>query len=314
VFSKDSLTSFARSRLPLSDVQIIARLPGVAAAGAMGALPARLALPRGTADIAVMGILAGQPGAPTTVSSRLLRPGEAVVDPSLRSAGVRLGSTIRALAGGPPLRVAGFVTAGQYELLPAIWTTMGSWQQLSAAAAPETRGSQPWAQVLTIRLAPGASAAQVAGEVSARLGGVDAVAPGQAVLAIPGAVAMRSTIQQLIVAVLAVTLLVAALFAALYTTERRVELARLRALGASARHLASGVLVQVELPVILAFAVGYAVTGGLLAAAPPTFPAALPLARVLALGTLIAVAGALGAAGTIVTVVRIDPATAMEET
>lgn len=39
VFSPDSLTSFARSRLPLSEVPVIARLPGVAAAGAMGALP-----------------------------------------------------------------------------------------------------------------------------------------------------------------------------------------------------------------------------------------------------------------------------------
>jgi putative ABC transport system permease protein len=260
-----------------------------------------------------MGVLPGQPGAPAVVSGRLLRPGEAVVDPSLRSAGVRLGSTIRALAGGPPLRVVGYVTAGQYELLPTIWTTMASWQQLSAAAAPETRGSQPWAQVLTIRLAPGASAARVAGEISARLGG-DAVTPGQAVLAIPGATAMRATIQQLIVAVLAVTLLVAALFAALYTTECRAELARLRALGASARRLGGGVLVQVELPVVVAFTVGYLVTGGLLAAAPPSFPAALPLARALGLGALIAAAGALGAVGAMVRVVRIDPATAMEET
>lgn len=260
-----------------------------------------------------MGMLPGRPGAPSTVSGRLPHSGEAVVEESLRSAGVRLGSTIRALAGGPPLRVVGYVTAGEYELLPAIWTTMGSWQQVSAAAAPETRGSQPWAQVLTIKLAPGASAARVAGEVQARLGG-DAVTPGQAVLAIPGATAMRATIEQLIVAVLAVTVLVAALFAALYTTERRPELARLRALGASARRLATGVLIQVELPVITAFAVGYLVTAGLLRAASAGFPAVLPLTRALGLGALIAAAGALGALGAVITVVRVDPATAMEET
>src|ERR1035438_9489923 len=38
VFSRDSLGSFARSRFPLTDLPLIARLPGVAAAGAVGTL------------------------------------------------------------------------------------------------------------------------------------------------------------------------------------------------------------------------------------------------------------------------------------
>jgi putative ABC transport system permease protein len=262
-------------------------------------------------DAALLGVQVGQPSTPVLVTGRLPLDGEAVVDVSLRSAAVRLGSRIRVLAGGPPLLVVGYTDAGQFELLPTVWTTLGSWQRLSAAAEPETRGGPPWAQVLTVRLAPGADPARVT--VAVRKGlGEDAVTRGQAILAIPGAIAMRSTIEQLIASVLLVSMLVAALFAALYTTERQPELARLRALGASARQLATAVLIQVELPVIVAVLAGYLITSGLLAAAPRGFPATLPFARALGLGALLAAAGALGTIGAVIRVVRIDPATAME--
>ncbi len=103
VFSRDSLGSFARSRLPLTDLARIARLPGVAAAGAVGTLTTAMALPHGTVDVALIGTLSGRPGVPpATVSGRLPHPGEdaAAVDVILRSDGVRIGSWLRALAAG----------------------------------------------------------------------------------------------------------------------------------------------------------------------------------------------------------------------
>jgi putative ABC transport system permease protein len=315
VFSRDSLGSFARSRLPLTDLARIARLPGVAAAGAVGTLTTAMTLPHGPADVAVIGTLNGRPGAPpAAVSGRLPRPGEdaAAVDVTLRGDGVRIGSQIRALAGGPPLRVTGFITGGQFELLPTVWTPLAAWQALAAATQPESRSTILVAQVLTVNLAAHAPAGRVQQEISHLLGAT-VLTRGQAVLAIPGAAAMRSTITALIAAVLIVTAAVCALFAALYTAERRGELARLRALGASARRLALGLLLQAEAPAIIAAVIAYLLAGALLAVAPQQFPVALPVPDAAGIGVLILLAAAAGTTIPALRVTRIDPAITLEE-
>lgn len=186
------------------------------------------------------------------------------------------------------------------------------WRALRAAAQPETRGAVPAAQVLTIRLAAGADAARVTAAASARLA-ASAVTRDQAMLAIPGASAMRSTLGELIAAVLVVALLVTALFAALNTAERRGELARLRALGAPTRRLCAGLLIQVEVPIVIAVAAAYLITAALLAVAPPDFPVALPLSRALYLAALILLAGLLGTVGGLAGVLRADPVTTGED-
>lgn len=107
VFSRPSLSSFARSTVALAGIPRLARLPGVAG---VGALTTTMALPQATTDVAVIGALMGRPGAPAAVvAGRLPRAGEAAaaVDVGLRADGVRIGSRIRSAAGGPPLRVVG---------------------------------------------------------------------------------------------------------------------------------------------------------------------------------------------------------------
>jgi putative ABC transport system permease protein len=326
VFSANSLDSFARSRLPLADAARVARLPGVAAVGALGTLTTVMTLPHGTADVAVIGTLPGRPGAPTSVGSgRLPGPGtgtgtdsadanSAVVDGSLRADGVQIGSLLRTTAGGPALRVTGFVSGRQYELLPTVWTSLTAWQALTAAAQPETRSTTPDAQVLTVRLAPHAKPAAVQQEISSLLGAaVVTVTRSQAMLAIPGAAAMRTTISELIAAALIVATGVTALFSALYVTERRAELGRLRALGASARRLALGMLIQAWAPAICATALAYLLAELLIAVAPPAFPVGLPIPDAAGLGALIALAATVGALVPAARIARIDPATSLEE-
>jgi putative ABC transport system permease protein len=315
VFSRDSLGSFARSRLPLTDLARVARLPGVAAAGAMGTLTTAMTLPLGPVDVAVIGWLSGRPGAPPAiVSGRLPRPGEdaAAVDVSLRSDGVRIGSQIRALAGGPPLRVTAFITGRQFELLPTVWTPLAAWRALAAVAQPESRSAVPVTQVLTVNLAAPAQAARLQQQISHLLDAT-VLARAQAVLAIPGAAAMRSTLTALIVAVLIVAAVVCGLFAALCTAERRTELALLRALGASGRRLALGLLVQAEAPAVIAAVVAYLLAGALLAAAPPQFPVALPVPDAVGIGVLILLAAAAGTSIPVLRTARIDPAIILEE-
>lgn len=219
---------------------------------------------------------------------------------------------LRPLAGGPALRVTGFITGRQFELLPTVWTSLATWQALTAAAQPESRSAVPVAQVLTVSLAPGAQPTTVRREISSRLGAT-VLTRSQAVLAIPGAAAMHSTIAGLIAAVLVVAAIVTALFAALYTAERRSELARLRALGTPARRLASGLLVQALAPAVLAAIIAYLLAALMITAVPPQFPVKLPVPDAASLGALILVAAVAGTSLSVLRIARIDPATILEE-
>lgn len=316
VFSHDSLNSFARSQVSLADVPVAAHVPGVAAVGAIGTLTTTMPLPDGTQQLSVIGMQPGRPGsAPTPVAGRLPHAGEdaVAVDVSLRADGVKIGDSLRASAGGPAMRVAGFVPDERYALLPVVWTTLDTWQALSGAAEPETRSPAPTSQALTVRLAPGANSQRTAAALARALD-ASVVTRGQAELAIPGASAMRSTLNELVAAVLIVALLATALFAALQTLERQAELARLRALGASARALAAGLLAQVEIPVVISAVIAYLLTIALITVAPPAFPVALPVSTALGLAGLILVAGLIGAIGSVIRVIRIDPALTLENT
>ena len=122
---------------------------------------------------------------------------------------------------------------------------------------------------------------------------------------------MRSTIDELIGASLAVATVVTTLFFALITAERRGELARLRAFGASTWRIAGGLVVQGEAAVAVGVAAGYSGAIVLLAAAPPSFPAVVTARSAIGLAIAFLITGAIGAGATLISVARLDPATAM---
>jgi putative ABC transport system permease protein len=122
---------------------------------------------------------------------------------------------------------------------------------------------------------------------------------------------MRSTIDELIGASLAVATVVTTLFFALITAERRAELARLRAFGASTWRIAGGLLAQGEAAVAVGVAAGYLGAIALLAAAPPSFPAIVTARAAIGLAIAFLITGAIGAGVPLISVARLDPATAM---
>jgi putative ABC transport system permease protein len=257
-----------------------------------------------------MGVLPGRPGAPADAPADAPTAGTALADISLRADGVRVGSRLRTDAGTTPLRVTGFVPDTRFQFLPTVWISVADWQRIRDRLQPETRGLPAEAQVLTVRLAPGAPPATVARAIDALLR-ASALPRAEAALQIPGARQMRSTIDQLIAAALAVATVITSLFFALITAERRGELARLHSLGASTGRITAGLLAQGEAAVAVAVAAGYALALALLAAAPPSFPATLTLPAAGGLAITFLATGALGIAVSLISTARLDPATTM---
>jgi putative ABC transport system permease protein len=314
VFSADSLLSLERSSLPLTAADRVRQVPGVADVGAIGSLLAPAFSPDGELDVAVLGFVPGRPGSPPVVSGgRLPAAGElgvAAADATLRRR-VRLGQTITVAGSRRPLRIVGFVDDARYQLQPTLWTTIQSWQAIGDQVRPERRTSRPTVQALPVRLAPGATPAKVARQIDTTLGTTTTVPRGRAVLAIPGARQMRATFGQIITTTLLVAALVVALFFALLVVERRGLLAMLKALGASDRRLAGGLLVQALLATATGLAVGGLLAWAMTAMLPPSFPAVFRATTTAVLVAATLATGTAGAALSLRRVLRIDPAQAL---
>ena len=316
VFSKDGRKQVARSSLPVSSAATVAAVPGVDEVGAVGVLQGTGQGPKGVIDLALIGYVPDRPGGPARAASgRLPRPGEpfaGAADTSLRDKGVRLGDTITFSGSSRPITVVGFTADSRYELQPTVWTTVDTWRTVRDEARPELQGKQGDVQALAVRVASGTSIGATADAIDAALGGAtETITRSATILALPGVEAQRSTFDQIINTTFVVAAIVIALFFALITLEKRTQLAILKAVGASSRYLAAGILVQSLLVCVAGLAVGIVLSRLVAVVLPATVPVifrAATAATVVA-GTL--VAGALGAAFSFRRVTRLDPASAL---
>ena len=316
VFSSDGRKQLPRSSLPASASTAVAKVPNVASVGELGVLQGTARDRDRTLDVALIGYSPGQPGGPAqAVTGRLPKPHEndvAAVDTSLRDKQVRLGDAITFAGSSREITVIGFVSDSRYQLQPTVWATIDTWRSVRNEARPEFQGRQTDVQAIAVKLIPGADNATAVRQIEAALGGgVEVVDRETAILALPGVKAQRSTLNQVIYTTFFVAALVIALFFALVTLEKRTQLATLKALGASGRYLATGIVLQSLVITVVGLVVGTLLArlvGSVLpSSVPVTFRAGT--AGTTAAATIFA--GVLGAAASFRRLSRIDPATAL---
>ncbi|MFI5040332.1 MAG: ABC transporter permease [Acidimicrobiales bacterium] len=316
VFSKDGRRQLARSTIPASEAAKVAAVPGVAEVGEVGTLQGTGHGPTGTLDLALIGYTPGKPGGPShATSGRLPRPDEplaAAADVSLKDKSIRIGDEITFSGSSQPLTIVGFTSDSRYELQPTLWTTIDTWRTVRNEARPEFQGKQDDIQALAVKLSKGASPTQTAAAIDAALGGgTETVSRATAVLSLPGVKQQRSTFNQIIYTTFIVAAIVIALFFALITLEKRTQLAILKAIGASSRYLASGILVQSVLICLVGLGIGILLSRVLALLLPSSVPVTFRAATAVTIAVATIVTGALGAAFSFRRVTRIDPASAL---
>ena len=316
VFAKDGRRQLARSTLPATSAATIAAIPGVAAVGPVGALQGTGHGPTGILGLVLFGYAPGQPGGPAhATQGRLPRPDEAfaaAADSSLKDKGITIGDTITFSGTSQPITIVGFTSDSRYELQPTLWATIDTWRAVRNQARPEFRGQQGDVQAFAVRLAKGASATKTASAIDTALDGqTETIDRATAVLALPGVKQQRSTFNQIIYTTFVVAAIVIALFFALITLEKRTQLAVLKAVGASSRYLATGILVQSLLISVMAAATGIVMSRLAATALPSSVPVTFRAATAITIAVGTVVTGALGATFSFRRVTRIDPATAL---
>jgi len=193
-------------------------------------------------------------GTPTKIASgdAYPRPGDVVIDGALRQEGAVVGDTVRIL--GSDFRISG--------LAEGLASTVSSLAFIRLDDFDRLLGNASTASYVLVRVAPGASADDVAARIDAAVPGV--TASSTAVFAEQERKVVRDMSTEIAVimnlAGFLIGLAVMALSIYTATVSRLPEFGLLKALGAARRHCYGVVLGQAALTVALGFALGLALT------------------------------------------------------
>lgn len=308
-------SAFSRSVVEMSAVDAWRDRPGVAEAAPYGNTLVNAKSDRGVdIDLALFGVAPESFLSPeVSRGSRLSGADGVVVSGTALDAGLHIGDTITVDRLGTKLRVVG-ATAGQdtFGHVDVAYVPLRTWQLIKAGAGPGDPVPAHAAQEITavaVRAKPGASVDLAAGDAAA---GTESLTLEESYGASPGYTAETSTLQLIQGFLYVISALVVGAFFAVWTIQRKHEVAVLRAMGASRGWLLRDALTQAFILLLAAVAVGAGIgvalgsliTGG-------GVPFALSASSVTTAAAGLVLLGLVGAGTAVVRIASIDPATAL---
>ena len=313
VYSADARQSLVRSRITPSRRLQVGRVDGVVAVGGLGSvqLGARLSTDP-TSRRLISAALFGYELAPRGLPGAPPGRGTVIADSSLRSRGVRQGSSLLLGPQRSPVRVVGFVDDTRYSGQGTLWGSLETWRDVLAANRPSQRLGAGVVQALVVRT-HGRPARAVADAIDAATAGAsDTLTIVAATEALPGVSQQRSTFNQIIGVTVVVALVVIALFFALITVERTALYGILKAIGASSTSLFTGVVAQAVVVTAIASTIAGAAALVLASEIPPgSIPFVITATRLATSVVLLLLAAVAGCTFSLRRVLRIDPASAI---
>ncbi len=322
VFQENTDLSTTGSRLASSKINDIRRVEGVTATGPVGFSNAKIVFPGETEniDVALIGVEAGQPGAPPVFSGRELhsnRGDEVVLDGVLASQNnLQVGDeiTIRSIQGTDEefftLTVVGITDGRQYFFLPSIFVPFRTWDKIRPQAVAGEGGASI-SNLIAVQIANPDEWAAMAERIEARVDGVEAVDKVTAYEAAPGYSAQQSTLNTQRAFSLLIGVLVIGGFFQIQTLQKVPQIGMLKAIGTSNPTVASSVILQIILVTLFGVSLGTLVSLALAVGIPSNVPIIFTGTSVLVAIVSLLLIGPLGGIVSVRLALRVEPLRAL---
>jgi putative ABC transport system permease protein len=323
VFQSKADTVINGSRLGRDRLAAVRRVEGVADAGMLGTASAALVLPQAEQPlkVALLGVEPGRPGEPQVTQGSQLSTDlaqEALIDrnTALRS-GLKVGDTLtlRVTQGVRDefysLRVAGLTDGEQYALQPSIFVPFFTWDRIRPKSEAEVNGADPVANVIVVRLEPGADRTAVQARLESQVDNIEASTLPETIAALPGYSAQQSTLNTQGAFTLFIGILVIGGFFQIQVLQKVAQIGVLKAIGASNPIVAMASVIQITLITIVGVAIGGPLTFLFSLTFPPTIPIVFNGTTSAIAVIALLVIGPLGGLVSIRYAVRIEPLKAL---
>lgn len=260
VYNATSRRNLQASRLPSGTVERVRAVPGVAAAGPIGQTTVTADAGKGLTDLSLFGWQPGLPGGPARVSGAIVPgPGEALVDEADKANGFTIGTTITIEPTGKTLRIVGYTTDSRFNVGPTAYTPIDTYRDIVRAANPSAAYVPD--NLVAVATAEGTPTATVTKAIDATVPGVEALSRATAVASIPGASSVSQSFNLIVGITFVIVVVVTGFFFLILTVQKLRVFTSLRALGATTGYLASALVLQVVIIVLIAAALATGMLG-----------------------------------------------------
>ncbi|MGW5878962.1 ABC transporter permease [Nocardiopsis terrae] len=294
--------SYADSTVTRAQLDAWSAAEGVEWAEPVGVTRSRIELDGGEgAAVALFGVVPGGRLAPEGLGAD---GGLVVSEEIAEDLGVAEGDTVT--VAGTELTVDALAPTEHYSHTPAVWTGIGTWQEVDPRVRHAEGEDAPIANVVASSVGPDEAAGaadEAAGTVSTTLSG--------SLRAIGSFSSENSSLVAMQGFLYAISALVIGAFLTVWTIQRSGDVAILKALGGSTRYLLCDALAQALIVLLLGTAVGGAAGVGLGALAGSALPFSLTAATTLGPVAAMVVLGMLGAVLAVRRITSVDPLTAL---
>jgi len=320
LFNVEARQQVLRSRIPRPATIGAGFVDGVHEVGVLSVVPTTVTHAGDQQRATLVGFNARTPAEPARVlQGRVPTDGEpniAAIDAALHRTGIEVGDRIT-LGGSLDVEVVGIIAEAMFLQQPTVWVPPEVWARTGARAFPERGYAEALVGIGLVEVQVGRDPAEVAPDIVADLLEedleVEVVPPREAIAAVPGVAAIRTTFGGLVALAIGVVGVIAVGLSLLQVDRERARSAELRAIGAGPGVLAGTLAVRLALTWLLASGAGAVVTATLAAAIPSAVPlAARPVTLVL-VTALVGIAVAIGGVAGVRRVRRIEPAAALGE-
>lgn len=322
IYKENADLSVAASKISLSELNDIERLPGVSRAGPIGTSNATIEFGSDLAalDVSLIGVEAGKPGAPLAYKgSNFNTEGadQAIIGRTVvEETGLGVGDvfTLITVQGTEeevhPLKVIGISDGRQYLFQPSVFVPYELWDRIRPKGTAEEEGKL-FTNVIAVQVADSKGPEQVARTITNRLPDFEAVDRQTAYRSTPGFSAQQNTLLTQRIFSLVIGGLVVGGFFQIQTIQKIAQIGTLKAIGASPRLVASAAVVQILMVTLAGVALGGLGSWLLAVVLPASIPLVFSIESVaLALTSLILI-GPLGGVVSIWSALRVEPLTAL---
>lgn len=323
VFQANTELSTNASRLDRSDLNAVARIPGVQAAGPIGFASGTILQPGNAEglDASLIGIEPDRPGAPPVITGSPInssRGSEVVIDRTIaREADLGVGSvfTLRTIQNTEEeffdLRVIGITDSREYQYAASIFLPYQTWDEIRPQTGQSNSQTSLASNVIAVKLDDPSQQAQMTATIESRVDKVQVADIATAIKALPGYSVQQSTLQTQQAFVLLIGILVIGGFFQIQILQKIPQIGVLKAIGVANRSVAWAVIWQIILVTAFGVTLGGLATLGLAAGIPDSVPVQFAGTTVaLAIIALLAI-GPIGGLVSVRLAVRVEPLIAL---
>ncbi len=323
LYKENADLSIQASRIRLSELNDVARLPTVQSAGPIGSSSATVIFNDGTEmlDVSLIGIEPGKPGTPPAFEGRSpasIQDEQAIIGRNVaRQTGLTVGDTLvlqtvqAAEEKLHRLEISGISDGRQNLFRPSVFVPYVVWNRIKPQAEIEPDPTDIFINLIAVKLAEPVDSERMSRLIENRLPDLEAVDRQTAYEATPGYQAQQNTLTTQRVFSLVIGVLVIGGFFQIQILQKVPQIGMLKAIGVPNRTVALTAVAQILAVTLLGVSLGG--LGSLLLTL--AFPASIPLSFsvdtvAVALGSLLLI-GPIGGLVSIRSALQVEPLTAL---